>query len=199
MIDRTAILALHYQNDVLHPDGRIRVGLSQDDPARIRVVDAAGRLLAAGRQHGVPIMHVRIAFRPDYADCPRNTAIFCQTVAIGAVRDGEWGAEFFQALAPQTSSDEFVFTHTRISAFAGTALEQTLRLLNRQRLIVAGVATHSVVENTVRQGADLGFDMVVAADACAAASDKTHQAALAAMSLVADITDVSGAVAGLAG
>ena len=37
----TAVLALHYQNETLHPDGRIRVGLAAGDPVRERVVAAA--------------------------------------------------------------------------------------------------------------------------------------------------------------
>jgi len=190
-----ALLALHYQNDVVHPDGRIRVGLGEGDGARSRLTDAAGRLLAGARARGWTILHVRIAFRPDYADCPRNTPIFRRTVELGAARDGDWGSEFFAPLAPQESADEFVFTHTRISAFVGTAVEQTLRMRGVQRLVVAGVATHSVVENTVRDAADRGFEVRVASDACAAAAPDAHEAALRAMALVAEIGDVAEALA----
>ncbi|NCE89432.1 cysteine hydrolase family protein [Pseudomonas sp. L13] len=194
MTVRTAVLALHYQNEVLHPKGRIRVGLAENDPMRGQVIEAAGRLLAGARERELPILHVRIAFRPDYADCPSNTPIFRRTVELGAVRNGEWGAEFMAALAPQPSEREFVMTHTRISAFKGTAVEQTLRMLGVQHLIVAGVATHSVVENTVREAADLGYAITVAADACAAAAPQVHQAALSAMALIADISTVAGAL-----
>ena len=37
----TAVLALHYQNETLHPDGRIRVGLAAGDPVRERVIGGA--------------------------------------------------------------------------------------------------------------------------------------------------------------
>lgn len=189
------VLALHYQNETLHPDGRIRVGLAAGDPVRERVIASAAALLAGARQRGWPIMHVRIAFRPDYADCPRNTPIFRKTVELGAVRDGEWGADFLPALAPQPGAREFVVTHTRISAFAGTPVEQLMRLCGTQRLLVAGVATHSVVEGTVRDAADRGFDVFVAADACAAADRAVHDAALASMALIATITTVAGGFA----
>lgn len=198
-MNRLAVLALHYQNEVLHPDGRIRVGLAANDPARDRVIEAARRLLAGARTLALPIVHVRIAFRPDYADCPRNTPIFRKTVELGAVKEGEWGSAFLDTLQPlTTSAREFVVTHTRISAFAGTSLEQTLRMLDVQRLIVAGVATHSVVENTVRDAADRGYEVTVASDACAAASASVHEGALNSMSLIATITDVAGALAGQA-
>ncbi len=193
----TAVLALHYQNETLHPNGRIRVGLAADDPVREQVITAGAALLAGARARGWPIVHVRIAFRPDYADCPRNTPIFRRTVELGAVRDGEWGAAFFEALAPQPSEREFVVSHTRISAFAGTPLEQLLHLIEAKRLLVAGVATHSVVEGTVRDAADRGFDVFVAADACAAADRAVHDASLASMALVASVTTVAEAFATL--
>ena len=41
----------------------------------------------------------------------------------------------------------------------------------------AGVATHSVVEGTVRHAADIGFDVMVAQDACAAADPGRSTAA----------------------
>ncbi|MGJ7490885.1 cysteine hydrolase family protein [Variovorax sp. ZT4R33] len=192
-----AVLALHYQNETLHPDGRIRVGLAAGDGVRYAVIAAASTLLTGARARGWPIVHVRIAFRPDYADCPRNTPIFRRTVELGAVRDGEWGAEFLEALAPQPGEREFVVTHTRISAFAGTPVEQLLHLVDAKRLLVAGVATHSVVEGTVRDAADRGFDVFVAADACAAADRAVHDASLASMALVATVTTVHAAFAAL--
>lgn len=194
MIPRVAVLALHYQNEVLHPEGRIRVGVAENDPMRDTVIESAQRLLAGARAKQLPIVHVRIAFRPDYADCPQNTPIFRKTVELGAVKDGEWGAEFMPPLQPQSSSREFVVTHTRISAFVGTSLDQTLRMLDVTHLIVAGVATHSVVENTVRDAADRGYDITVAADACAAAAPQVHQSALTSMALIANIMNVDGAL-----
>lgn len=191
------VLALHYQNDQLHPEGRIRVGLAEDDPARARLIAAAGRLLAGARARGWPIIHVRMAFRPDYADLARNTPIFRKTAEIGAVRDGHWGSEFFAELAPLDSPREFAFKHNRISAFYGTELEALLRLLDAKQLVIAGIATHSVVESTVRDAADRGYEVTVAADACAAAGT-AHDTALASMRLIAEVGDVDSAFAALA-
>lgn len=192
------VLALHYQNDQLHPEGRIRVGLAEDDPARARLIAAAGRLLAGARARGWPIIHVRMAFRPDYADLARNTPIFRKTAEIGAVRDGHWGSEFFAELAPlHDSPREFAFKHNRISAFYGTELEALLRLLDAKQLVIAGIATHSVVESTVRDAADRGYEVTVAADACAAAGT-AHDNALASMRLIAEVGDVDSTFATLA-
>lgn len=190
-----AVLALHYQNDVLHPDGKIRVGLDADSGARQRLLDNAAALLEGARSHALPIVHVRMAFRPDYADLLPNCAIFRNVATIGAVPEGQWGSAFYDGLHPLAgSAREFVVKHTRISAFYGTPLEETLRLLGARRLVVAGVATHSVVEGTVRHAADIGFSVMVAEDACASADPAVHEASLASMRLIAQTGSVHDAV-----
>lgn len=184
------LLALHYQNDVIHPEGLIRVGIDNDQ-RREAVIDAATRLLDHARTRGWKIVHVRVAFREDYADLPRNMPIMANVEKIGAVREGTWGAEFHEALAPRRCADEFVVKHTSISAFRGTPLAGLLRLFNAQRVHVAGVATHSVVESTVRDAADRGLEVTVVADACTAAQPDTHEAAIKSMALMARITTVA--------
>ena len=191
-----AVLALHYQNDVLHADGRIRVGLAQDSTDRDRVIARAGALLAGARSQGLPIVHVRVAFRADYADLVANCAIFKAVAASGAVVEGTWGSRFLAGLEPDVQSrGEVVVTHTRISAFQGTPLAELLRGWGIVRVLVAGVATHSVVEGTVRHASDLGFRVMVAADACASASQAMHDASLANMRLIAEVGDVATALA----
>jgi biuret amidohydrolase len=193
---RSAVLALHYQNDVLHPDGRIRVGLAEADPARERVIAAAGQLIAGARRLDLPLIHIRIAFRPDYADLVQNCPIFRQVALIGAVKEGTWGAQFFPGLEPDEQREhEFAIRHLRTSGFIGTPLELILTRLGVTHLIIAGVATHSVVEMTARHAADLGYEVTIAADACAAASDGVHQAALASMRLLAEVSTVETALA----
>lgn len=184
------LLALHYQNDVIHPDGLIRVGIDNDQ-RREAVIDAAKRLLDHARTRGWKIVHVRVAFREDYADLPRNMPIMASVEEIGAVREGSWGAEFHEALAPRRCADEFVLKHTSISAFRGTPLAGLLQQFKAQRVHVAGVATHSVVESTVRDAADSGLDVTVVADACTAAQPDTHEAAIKSMALMARIATVA--------
>jgi nicotinamidase-related amidase len=59
-----------------------------------------------------------------------------------------------------------------------------------RRLVIAGVATHSVVESTVRHAVDMGYEVTVAADACAAGDPAAHAASLESMRLIAQVCDV---------
>ena len=193
MICRTVLLALHYQNDVVHPEGKIRLGLAEGDGQRVSVLAAAERLFAGARAARVPIVHVRIAFRPDHADVLRNGQIWDNVANTGAVADGTWGAEFYAPLVPLPG--EFVVRHTRINAFFGSPLEETLRLLDAKALVIAGVATNSVVEHTARDAADKGFFVTLAAEACASSRPHLHAAALENVSLIGTVASVDDILA----
>jgi nicotinamidase-related amidase len=193
---RTVVLALHYQNDVVHADGKIRLGLAENDTQREAVLAAAGRLFAGARAARVPIVHVGIILRADHADVIRNGSIWNNVFYIGAVAEGSWGAAFHDRLRPLP--DEFVVRHSRVNAFFGSSLEAMLRLLDAKTLIIAGVATNSVVEHTARHAADMGYFVIVAADACASSRAHLHQAALENVSLIGTVADVDALVAGWA-
>ena len=185
----TAVLALHYQNEVLHPDGRIRLGVAEGAPGREAVVEAAGRLLAAARRYSLPLVHVRIAFPPGHAGVVQNAPIFRNVVASGAMVEGSWGAAFHDGLGPLPG--EAVVTHGRVNAFYDSDLEQVLAGIGAERLILAGVATNSVVEHSARHAADMGYAVALAADACSAGQPHLHQAALDNIALIGDDSTVA--------
>lgn len=170
----TAVVAVHYQNDVVHPDGRIGAGACGEE-----LVDVAARLLDGARRRGWAVVSVRIVLPPDGG--VRNSPMFRRAAESGAVREGTWGADFHDGLGPRDG--EPVVTHARINAFHGSDLERVLGDLDVRRLVVAGVATHSAVEHTARHAADLGYEVVVAADACASGDPALHEASLRSLAL----------------
>jgi nicotinamidase-related amidase len=186
---RTVLLALHYQNEVLHPDGRIRLGLAEGATERASVVAAARRLLAGARAAGIPVIHVRIAFPPGHRGVIANAPIFRNVIRLGAAEEGSWGAEFHDGLGPL--ADEAVVTHGRINAFYETDLEDCLRRIGATRLILGGVATNSVVEHTARHAVDMGYEVVLAADACSASRPDLHRAAIENIALLGEISTVA--------
>jgi nicotinamidase-related amidase len=183
------VLAVHYQNENCHPDGRIKVGVGGGDEAwRVAMLAAAGRLLEGARRHGLPVIHVRLAVRPDYQDVIQNAPLFRQWVEQGAWREGTWGVAFYDGLGP--AEGELVVTHIRNNPFCGSPLATLIAMRRPRRLICAGVSTAYAVESTVRHASDLGYEVVVAADACSTASRERHEAALAAMAPLATISEV---------
>jgi nicotinamidase-related amidase len=63
-----ALIALHYQNDICHPDGKIPFAIDRAASTSTQFLEASRKALGRARQLGFVIAHVHIAFSPDYAD-----------------------------------------------------------------------------------------------------------------------------------
>lgn len=76
----------------------------------------------------------------------------------------------------KTKAKEFVIYKTRASAFHGTNLDSILRANNVRRIVICGLSTSGVTLSTVRQAADLDYELVVLEDCCGDLSKITHDA-----------------------
>lgn len=188
----TVLLTLHLQNEVLHPDGGIRMGVAEGDTRRARLIRAAAAILTGAREAGVPVIHVRMAFRPDGGDVIRNCPIFRRVAASGVMREGSWGADFYEGLGPEPG--EAVVSKNRVDGFHGTDLRARIESLGAGHVVMAGVASNSSVETTFRTAADIGWLCTVARDASSAANPKLHAAAMANMALLGEVATVSAIV-----
>jgi nicotinamidase-related amidase len=178
-----ALLALHFQNDICHPDGKIPFAL--DRAAGAAFLAASRTALADARAAGSAVFHVHIAFAEDYSDLPRNCRLFQAVETLGALKRGSWGAAPLAGFGARHG--EIALTHNRNSAFRGTTLESLLRERGSPRLTVMGLATQFSVEHTVRDAADLGFSVRVLSRCCASADRAAHEASLKTMAMLADI------------
>jgi nicotinamidase-related amidase len=170
-----ALVLLDLQRGILRAPG-----LPWDDP-RIpdKVLEAAGRLLVAGRKAGVPVIHVGVARarRSGLLDEPRTAVADKSGKAPRQVMPLAPGTPDVEFLLEAGADEERVYK-TGVSAFHGTALDGHLRSQGVRDVIIAGVFTHMVVESTARQGFDLGYVMHVCADACCAPRRQIHDSAL---------------------
>jgi biuret amidohydrolase len=96
-----------------------------------------------------------------------------------AVGDPSWQID--DSLAPLPG--ELVLNKTSSGTLNSTMLDQTLRNMGIESLLVSGVTTDVCVETTARDAADRGFQVVIIEDACTAFSEDLHRAALQAFSL----------------
>jgi nicotinamidase-related amidase len=91
-----------------------------------------------------------------------------------------------------------VVTKRRVSAFAGSDLDVVLRAQSIGHLVLAGIATSGVVLSTLRQAADLDYQLTVLADGCLDADPEVHRVLLEKVfPRQAEVTSIAGWTAGL--
>ena len=172
----TALLLLDLQNEMVDPAGKVGGGGLAKVVADRDVLANARKALAAARARGLTIAHVRLGFRPDYADSLSVAPRVGKLKASGAAVLGTWGCEFPAEVAPLPS--EPVFTKQCVNPFFNTPLLVWLLQQGVTNLVIGGVATNLVVEATARYADDAGFAVTVLEDCCASPNPAWHQFAI---------------------
>lgn len=182
----SALLVMDFQTGVVERFAGLAPTLL---PVVARAADAA-------RRAGVAVIYVRVGFRPGAPEVSRRNRVFAAVAAAGMDEDDPATA-VHDALAPHPG--DVVVTKRRVSAFAGSDLDVVLRALEVRELVLTGIATSGVVLSTVRQAADLDFELTVLRDGCADADPEVHRVLLdTVFPRQARVIDVDGWIASLA-
>ncbi|WP_341915562.1 cysteine hydrolase family protein [Ferrovibrio terrae] len=140
--EKSTLLLVDHQNEYLADGGLPLTGMDA-------AVAEIGRLLAAARANGAPVVHVRHHGRPG-----------------GALFNPEGPkADFIAGVQPKDG--ERIVTKGLPNSFAGTDLDAVLKELGRKELIIAGFQTHMCISATARSAIDHGYRGIVVAKACA--------------------------------
>lgn len=192
--DRTALLVLDYQHDIVSEEGKLgSQGLGAEVSAA-GAIPATARALRAARDTGLTIAHVGNSVGAGQA-VNMSAGLIAGLVALEALQQGSAGTEFVAEVAP--ADGEMVVMKSTVSALAGTPLDSHLRNSDICHLVLAGVATNMVVEGTARHAVDLGYQVTILRDACASFSPDMHDFALEVLSHLASVATVDEFVAAL--
>lgn len=159
----TALLLMDFQNGI--------AGRTEYQPA----VAAAEEALASARSQGMPVIFVRVGFRPGFPEVAESNLRFSSAKRSnnpGMYQDSD-GTQILDSMRPRP--EEPVVLKKRISAFAGSDLQLLLRGLEVDSLVMAGVSTSGVVLSTLRYASDLDFRLTVLSDACADSDPEVHR------------------------
>ncbi len=165
---KTALLIIDIQKDYF-PGGKYPLV----EP--LAAAKKAYELLQCFREHDEPHVHIQhISLEPD------------ATFFIS----GDHGTDIHDAVA-HFEGEPIVYKHEP-NAFLNTNLLELLQGWKVERVIITGMMTHMCVDASARAAADLGFQVIVAEDACATRglqygdttipAEQVHKAFLAALS-----------------
>lgn len=184
--DRSAIVVVDVQNAFASKGGMLDIA-AVDITDATRVVHVIRHILAAARAAKIPVVYLRMAYKPDLSDSggPHSPnwhkqlamSLMCSRPSLKGkvLTEGTWDAEIVEELAPHPG--DLVITKTRYSGFAGTPLDSQLRVRGIQHLFFTGIATNVCVESTLRDAYFHDYWPILVPDATMPAGDQTIFAA----------------------
>ena len=171
--DRTVHLIIDDQNDFLHPDGWY--GSHNVDISHMqRVIEPTRTLNAECRRQGIPIIWTRHGTRGLVDGGP-----FMEKRVLlheGGLRQDTWGYEILDELEPQP--EDWYVEKTRLSGFYQTNLEQVLRALGAETIILTGVLTNQCIGATCKDAMFRDFKPIVVEQAVGTATPHLHAPAI---------------------
>ncbi len=105
---------------------------------------------------------------------PRRRLEFIE--GVPACVRGTWDAAIIDELMP--TEDDHIVMKRRDSAFQDTEFELWLESIGADTVIYTGIDTCICVENSVREGFNRGWDVILVEDAVASSWQKLHKATL---------------------
>ena len=176
--DRSAIVVVDMQNAFASKGGMLDIAAADITDAS-RVVAVIRSVLDAARQRKIPVVYLRMAYKPDLSDSGgpnspnwhKELGMCLMSSRPGLkgkiLTEGTWDAEIVADLAP--APGDLVITKTRYSGFAGTPLDSQLHVRGIQYLFFTGIATNVCVESTLRDAYFHDYWPILVTDATMAA------------------------------
>jgi nicotinamidase-related amidase len=146
------------------------------------------RLIAAFREAGREVVYTRHGpLLPDGRDLIGRRRRRDELAVVDTERPALWPLgsyehEIIDELKPLPS--DLVIDKNASSPFNGTGIDQLLRNLGLQTLVLTGTATDMCVETTARDAADRGYNVIVAEDATGTYYQSHHEASLSSIARV---------------
>jgi len=139
----TALIIVDIQNDYF-PGGKMVLESS------LQAGDKAAQLLTYFRDAALPIVHIQ------HISIRHGATFFLPDTT---------GVEIHASVQPLPG--ERVIRKNFPNSFRSTPLLETLQGLETKRLVIAGMMTHMCIDATIRAAFDLGYECLLAHDACA--------------------------------
>lgn len=175
---RTAVISIHWQNDVVKPKGAFGQ-IFADAVSANGVILRSAKMIDDTRQAGCLIVFSNIAYRPGYSGIVANNPLFHRAEQSAGFIIGTTGVDVIEEMRPHAG--DLIIDHPRSSSFYGCDLLTILIARGITTVAISGIATNVAVDHTARDAMQFGFDTYFLDDCCFSSDIEHHRAALVTM------------------
>ena len=162
--ENSALIIIDMQNAFINPEGSLsKMGL--DTSRTSNAIEPIKLLKKEFKAQGLPVIYLQHSHRKDGADAGLIVKVFPPIMDLGHCIEGTWDGEIINELKPE--ADDFIVKKHRFSGFYNTQLEDVLRSLGIEVLVVTGIATNVCVESTIRDAFYRDYNVIVPREATA--------------------------------
>ena len=157
---------------------------------KMSLIKRLRKVMDAARAAEMLVITVKVDFSAGNFPRYPTRGEFCKIIAAEndagqVLRPGVWGYETVEEVAPL--GGEPVVLKKHMSAFAGSNLDEVLRVHGITDIALTGVATSYVITATNWSALNYGYSCIVIEDCCTTHNDEAQEAAISPLRAIADI------------
>jgi len=174
---KTALVLIDVLNDFLAQDGKVHDQI-QPMLEKTDLINNLERLLKGARQSGITVIYAPHGLdEHSFEDLPQVIPRFQWAKDSKIFWKDSIGADFYKPLYP-IEGEIIAARHHMFNSFFGTDLEKQLRAKGIEKVVLAGLTSHTCVEGTGRHALEAGYHVTFLKDAVSEFTEEAHKAAL---------------------
>jgi len=194
---KTAVLIIDMQKYQVERDWPLFKAINELNPGILdyfvkevekKAVPNLQKFIKFCRDVKIPIIYTKYSsFMPDGSDLPKPiqdlnklTKNFLKDPIFPHISEN--ASDIIDELKPNSQTD-WVLQKNTSGTFISTKLDNFLKNMGIETVLVTGVVTHFCVESTAREASDYGFHVYIVDDCCAGWSRELHENALTTFGL----------------
>jgi len=177
---KIALLVIDMQNGFVSKGGSYDK-LGMNTPNYRKIIPKIKDLISFCREMEIPIFYTEAVREPSGIDLLTNIHFFLpksreERLKIPICVRGTWDGDTIEELKPL--SEDHIVIKRRDSAFQDTELRVWLQSMGINTLAICGIDTSICVETSLRDGFNIGYDIILISDATASGNKQHYETTL---------------------
>ena len=165
-LKQTAVIFVGYQNDYFADDGILRAVIEESDRTN-RILENSMAIVEGLKDTESTMIQTPIIFTEDYDELVNPIGILKTIAEVKAFQAGTHGCDIIEQFNEYGDRIITVEGKRGLNAFASTELDETLKRVGIEDVVVCGAVTSICIDSTGRAAHERGYRVTILSDCTA--------------------------------